>query len=92
MRQSDEDTSATAKITFWELGDVALLVEGLPSMRKSWVQSQHHKLNTVAGVYHPSTQEVETGGSEVQSHPQLYSKFKASVGCVTTYVLGLLLM
>jgi hypothetical protein len=30
-----------------------------------------------------STQEVEVGGSEVQSHPQLHRKFKASVNYKT---------
>ena len=38
------------------------------------------KLGLVTHAYNPSTQEMEAGGSEVQSPPQLHSKFEASLG------------
>lgn len=34
-------------------------------------------------VCYPGTCEVEAGGSRVQSHPQLHSKFKAALGYVS---------
>jgi hypothetical protein len=36
----------------------------------------------VAGACNPSIWEVEIEGSKVQDHPQLYSKFEASLGYV----------
>lgn len=33
----------------------------------------------VAHAYNPRTQEVEAGGSELQGHPQLHSKFEVRV-------------
>lgn len=36
----------------------------------------------------PSTWEVEAGGLEIQGLSQLYSKFKASMHCVKSYVGG----
>lgn len=34
----------------------------------------------VTYAYNPSTQEVDTGGSEVQSHSRLHGKFEVSLG------------
>jgi hypothetical protein len=39
------------------------------------------RLLTVAHICHPSTQEAEAGGSDVQGHPWFHhSEFEASVG------------
>lgn len=37
------------------------------------------KPGTVVHVCNPSPGEAEVGGSEVQSHPRLYNKFKTSL-------------
>lgn len=44
------------------------------------------KLDMVAHNGNLSTWEVEAGGSEVYGHPQLYSKFEASLGYMRPYV------
>ena len=45
------------------------------------MDSQNHiKLDLVAHTYNLSPGKVEAGESEIQGHPQLYGKFKASLG------------
>jgi hypothetical protein len=40
-------------------------------------------LQNLAGVMHVwNPREVQAGGSEVQSHPQLYRKFEGSLGYI----------
>lgn len=55
-----------------------------PNVQRPWVPAPApHKPNVVLHACDPSTQEVDTGGSEVQGHPEPYNKHKASVGYMT---------
>lgn len=59
---------------------MAQLTECLPIMHKAWgsIPRPQKKLDIVAHAYSPSPQEVGARKSEVQGHPQLWSKFEAT--------------
>lgn len=63
------------------------LVECSPVMHKSALilvlAPQLHKLGRMVNAYNPTSQEIEAGGSEVQSQPQLHKGFKARLGYMT---------
>lgn len=48
------------------------------------------ELGRVAQICHPIIRELEAGGSEIQNHPQLCSKFEASLSyprpCFKKYI------
>lgn len=55
--------------------------------RRHWVQSPaQHRTVIVTHAYKPSTWDVEAGGSEIQSHFRLHSKFEASLGYLRPYL------
>lgn len=65
---------------------VAQLVKCLPSMNKARVQSSAQpKLGVVGNACHPSTEEVEAGQSNAQSHRQLQSELEASLDYTRLY-------
>jgi hypothetical protein len=51
-------------------------VDRVASIRKALCLN----LRTVGLIYNPNTPDVETGGSEIQGHFWLHTKFKASLG------------
>lgn len=53
---------------------------------KLWGFLAFHKLDKVVHTYDASTEVVEAEGSEVQGYSQLYSKFKASMGCMRPFL------
>ena len=60
---------------------VARLVGGLPRIHETLGSiPRMNKPWTVMHNSDPNAQEVETGGSEVQSHPQLLVKLEANLG------------
>ena len=49
--------------------------------------NKHTKtLELMTHFKNPDHQEVEIRGSELQSHPQMHSKFEASLGCMSPYL------
>lgn len=65
------------------VGDIAQLVECLPTLYKTWIWSPVSYSSSV-GVHtcNPSSMEVEVRGSDVQGYLGLCSEFKASLGCI----------
>lgn len=72
-------------IISWRLsaGDVALLTESLPNMNGSLVlfpAPNKPAMEVLAVISALGGGGMESGGSEVQAHPQLHNKFSASMG------------
>lgn len=59
---------------------MAQLIQGSPSIHEALIGSQLCVNGMVAYAYHTSTTKIETGGSEVQHHPQLRHEVEASLG------------
>lgn len=56
-------------------GEAAEVVECLHGVHKPWAPSlPSRKLSVILHTCHPSTQEVEAGGSETPGYSMLYSK------------------
>lgn len=62
-------------------GHVALLIKYVPSMHEAM-----HKLGKRAQNLNSITQKAETRGLGIQSHPQLCSEYRTSLGCMRSYL------
>lgn len=65
-------------------GDIALWAECLPSIQEVLGFKLHHCINQACS--NPSIWEMEKGGSDIQGHSWLHSKFMASLGYMESHL------